>query len=60
VDGADLPQALRRIGLARVRMGPGETADFTFVPTRVGDLTLEVWNDGGQRVQLPVRIRARR
>lgn len=60
VDGADLPQALRRTGLARVRMGPGETADFTFVPTREGELTLEVWNDGGQRVQLPVRIRARR
>lgn len=57
-DGADLPPALRVARPARVHMGPGETADFTFVPTRPGSLTLEVWTDGGQRVSLPVQVRA--
>jgi FtsP/CotA-like multicopper oxidase with cupredoxin domain len=60
VDGADLPPALRRTSLARWTMGPGETADFLFVPARPGEMELEVWIDGGQRVVLPVNIVARR
>jgi FtsP/CotA-like multicopper oxidase with cupredoxin domain len=60
VDGADLPPALRESTLARIRMGPGETADFTFVPSRPGQLTLEVWIDQGQRIAMPVIIHARK
>lgn len=60
VDGADLPVALRTSKLARVRMGPGETADFTYVPARAGRLELEVWIDGGQRIVVPVNVLARR
>jgi FtsP/CotA-like multicopper oxidase with cupredoxin domain len=56
VDGADLPEALQRDTLARVRMGPGETADFLFVPSRPGRLALEVWIDDGQRVVVPVEV----
>lgn len=60
VDGADLPPALRRASLARLTMGPGETADFLFVPTRPGEMSLEVWiGGGGQRILLPVNIVAR-
>jgi FtsP/CotA-like multicopper oxidase with cupredoxin domain len=58
-DGADLPNALRRPQPAVMRMGPGETADFTYVPTRPGSMMLEVWIEGGQRVAVPVEIRAR-
>ena len=58
-DGADLPVALRTPALALVRMGPGETADFTYVPTQSGDMSLEVWIDGAQRVVVPVKVRPR-
>jgi manganese oxidase len=58
-DGADLPVALRGEKSAVVSMGPGETADFTYVPTRPGSMTLEVWIAGGQRVVLPVEVQAR-
>jgi FtsP/CotA-like multicopper oxidase with cupredoxin domain len=57
-DGADLPPALRIARQGRVHMGPGETADFTFTPARPGALQLEVWSDGGQRVVLPVEVKA--
>ena len=40
-------------------MGPGETADFTYLPTAPGRMTLEVWIPGGQRLELPVEIRRR-
>lgn len=56
VDGADLPAVLRQNTLARIRMGPGETADFLFVPTRAGRMMLEVWIDEGQHVVLPVEV----
>jgi FtsP/CotA-like multicopper oxidase with cupredoxin domain len=59
-DGADLPAALRVGRRARMLMGPGETADFTFTPTRPGSMMLEVWNDGGQRVSLPIEVKAQR
>jgi FtsP/CotA-like multicopper oxidase with cupredoxin domain len=58
-DGADLPPALRSLTPARLNMGPGETADFTYVPTRTGRMMLEVWIEGGQRVALPVEIIAK-
>jgi len=59
-DGADLPLALRGTTAATLRMGPGETADFTYVPARPGNMMVEVWIDGGQRIVLPVEIVARR
>lgn len=58
-DGADLPPALRTPAVALTSMGPGETADFTYVPTKPGEMTLEVWMNRGQRVVLPIRVMAR-
>jgi FtsP/CotA-like multicopper oxidase with cupredoxin domain len=58
-DGADLPAALRAEKPALLEMSPGETADFTYVPTRPGRLMLEVWINAGQRVVLPVEVKAR-
>jgi FtsP/CotA-like multicopper oxidase with cupredoxin domain len=58
-DGADLPRALRDEKPAVMEMGPGETADFTYVPTRPGRLMLEVWSGSGQRVALPVEVKSR-
>jgi FtsP/CotA-like multicopper oxidase with cupredoxin domain len=58
-DGADLPPALRSLTPARLSMGPGETADFTYVPTRPGRMMLEVWIESGQRIALPVEIVAK-
>jgi FtsP/CotA-like multicopper oxidase with cupredoxin domain len=59
-DGADLPIALRTPTPALVRMGPGETADFTYVPTKAGEMQLEVWIDlGGHRVVVPIEVRER-
>jgi hypothetical protein len=59
-DGADLPAALRTRAVAMAEMGPGETADFTYVPTRPGEMSLEVWIPRGPRIVLPVTVRARR
>jgi manganese oxidase len=58
-DGADLPIALRGSKLAVATMGPGETGDFTYVPTQPGRMSLEVWTESGQRVVMPVEIGAR-
>jgi FtsP/CotA-like multicopper oxidase with cupredoxin domain len=58
-DGAELPPALRTSELALVTMGPGETADFTYLPDRAGSMLLEVWINRGQRVVVPVEVRAR-
>jgi hypothetical protein len=58
-DGADLPVALRTPTPAFTRMGPGETADFTYVPKEPGRMTMEVWIGGGQRLVQPFEIVAR-
>jgi FtsP/CotA-like multicopper oxidase with cupredoxin domain len=59
-DGADLPSGLRGARNATVEMGPGETADFTFTPTRETHLKLEVWMwPTGQRVELPIVVAPR-
>ncbi|MEO8576728.1 MAG: multicopper oxidase domain-containing protein, partial [Gemmatimonadales bacterium] len=42
-DGADLPPALQGLQTATAEMGPGQTADFNFTPTRIGEMTLDVW-----------------
>lgn len=41
-DGADLPSGLQESRLARTRMGPGETADFSFTPSQPGDWVITV------------------
>jgi len=58
-DGADLPAALRAPKFATMEMGPGETADFIYVPTKPGTMSLEVWTGAGQRVMLPVEVQPR-
>jgi FtsP/CotA-like multicopper oxidase with cupredoxin domain len=62
-DGADLPEALRRPGAATIVMGPGQTADFLYVPERPGEQRLEVWfaTDGSiaTRVALPIVVEPR-
>lgn len=58
-DGADLPPSLRGDTLALLSMGPGETADFTYVPKAPGRMWLEVWIPRGQRIALPVEVRGR-
>jgi hypothetical protein len=56
-DGADLPTQQRTMRPARVLMGPGETADFTFSPQRPGLLTLTVATQlKGWRVDVPVVV----
>lgn len=60
-DGADLPRALQGMRSAIVEMGPGETADFTYVPAKEGTMTLEVWMwPTGQRVAVPIVVAPRR
>jgi FtsP/CotA-like multicopper oxidase with cupredoxin domain len=58
-DGADLPPALRASTPAVMRMGPGETADFIYVPKEAGRMTMEVWIGGGQRIALPIDVQPR-
>ena len=58
-DGADLPAGLRGAKPALMSMGPGETADFTYVPMKPGSMSLEVWIERGQRVVLPIQVQAR-
>ena len=63
-DGADLPAALHRAEAATIAMGPGQTADFAYVPDRPGELQLEVWittSTGiGLRIGVPVVVAARK
>jgi FtsP/CotA-like multicopper oxidase with cupredoxin domain len=60
-DGADLPVTLQKTCLAQIEMGPGQTADFLFVPQRVGELVLEVWiTPAGQRVVQPIIVDERK
>ena len=41
-DGADLPRAMRVSRPAHIEMGPGQTADFAFTPTRPGIWRMEI------------------
>ena len=59
-DGADLPPALSVQKTATVDMGPGETADFNFVPKQAGRMMLEVWIwPTGMRVLVPIIVSPR-
>lgn len=56
-DGADLPTALATMRNAYVEMGPGETSDFEFTPTHVGEWRLEVRTvDPGWYIPLTVIV----
>ncbi|WP_411280962.1 multicopper oxidase domain-containing protein [Gemmatimonas sp.] len=59
-DGADLPPAMATTRLARVVMGPGETADFEFTPAVPGTWRLDVASDGsGWQIPLSVIVEAK-
>ena len=59
-DGADLPPALQVMQAANIQMGPGETADFNYVPGRPGTFALEVWTwPTGTRVIVPIIVSPR-
>lgn len=61
-DGADLSPALQRSRLATIEMGPGQTADFLYVPEHPGKMLLEVWIGStslGTRVAVPIEVKAR-
>jgi FtsP/CotA-like multicopper oxidase with cupredoxin domain len=59
-DGADLPATLRTSKIATIEMGPGQTADFAYVPTQPGAMTLEVWiTPRGARIALPIVVKPR-
>jgi FtsP/CotA-like multicopper oxidase with cupredoxin domain len=56
-DGADLPAHQATLRAARILMGPGETADFKFVPREPGRMILEVATQlAGWRLAVPLRI----
>jgi len=56
-DGADLPLLQRTMQTARVPMGPGETADFTYTPDAPGSLVLDVSTQVGPwTIRIPVRV----
>ena len=60
-DGADLPPALATERLARLEMGPGETADFEFTPPTPGTWRMDVRSvDPGWHIQVPVVVEAKR
>ena len=46
-DGMDLPPDLAAVGPSEVQIGNGETYDFEFQPTTVGDNLIEVRGAGG-------------
>jgi FtsP/CotA-like multicopper oxidase with cupredoxin domain len=58
-DGADLPQAERRSVLARQIVSMGETYDFEFIPSKPGNLRLEIRGNGPAGrlfVRGPIRV----
>jgi FtsP/CotA-like multicopper oxidase with cupredoxin domain len=59
-DGADLPSGMQTTQPARIEMGPGETADFTYSPARPGTMALEVYIwPSGARIVVPIIVRQR-
>ena len=58
---APISVALRTSGPAVIEMGPGQTADFPYVPQRAGELMLEVWiTPAGTRVVQPIIVDERK
>ena len=58
-DGADLPAALRTVRPATVEMGPGQTADYEFSPTKPSVWRVEVRSvDPGWYIPLTIIVDA--
>jgi FtsP/CotA-like multicopper oxidase with cupredoxin domain len=56
-DGADLPAAVATMRPAHIEMGPGQTADFEFTPSRAGEWRMEVKSvEPGWHIPLPVIV----
>lgn len=58
-DGFDLPEGARRMRRASQDVAIGETYDFEYVPTRAGNLRLEIRLHGGARTlmaRVPIRV----
>ncbi|MBP9898358.1 MAG: multicopper oxidase domain-containing protein [Gemmatimonadales bacterium] len=59
-DGADLPPTMRVSRAAHVEMGPGQTADFEFTPTRPGTWRMEIRSvETGWYIPLDVIVEAK-
>ncbi len=60
-DGADLPAQQATVRPARILMGPGETADFSFTPERAGPIRFEAIPDLDPKwkVVAPIEVRDR-
>jgi FtsP/CotA-like multicopper oxidase with cupredoxin domain len=57
-DGMDLPTDQLRDGTSEIQMGNGETYDAEFVPTRAGELRLDITNAiGGLLTSMPIHVR---
>jgi manganese oxidase len=57
-DGMQLPPDQALVSASEIQMGNGETYDFDFVPSAVGDLHFDVTNaGGGLLVSMPMRVR---
>jgi FtsP/CotA-like multicopper oxidase with cupredoxin domain len=57
-DGADLPPNQRTLQTARLPVGPGEAADFSYTPTAPGNLVLDVSTQvDGWAIRVPVQVR---
>ena len=57
-DGMDLPADQSTMGPSEIQMGNGETYDFDFVPSTIGDLRVDVTNAAGVLlVSMPIRVR---
>ena len=58
-DGADLPPALKTLRPATIEMGPGQTADYEFLPTTPGVWRVEVRSvDPGWYIPLTIIVDA--
>jgi FtsP/CotA-like multicopper oxidase with cupredoxin domain len=56
-DGMDLPVDQATTGSAEIQMGNGETYDYEFVPTVVGDIRFQVTNAvGDELVSMLIRV----
>ncbi|MBK7596502.1 MAG: hypothetical protein IPJ11_14990 [Gemmatimonadetes bacterium] len=59
-DGADLPPTMRVSRPAHIEMGPGQTADFEFIPTRPGTWRMEIRSvETGWYIPLDVIVEAK-
>lgn len=56
-DGADLPESQRAIKAARQIVGMGETYDYLYTPTAVGDLRIEARGGVNLLARIPIKVK---